>query len=1773
METIKYFKLFFSVCCVMMFVITCNAQVTVTGSTGANATYSTLGAAFTALNSNANQNGNNIVITISASTTETASASLTGTVSNSWSSLKIYPTNTGVVISGTINGAPLIDFAGASNITIDGRVNQTGPKDLSIINTSITSTSGTSTFRFYSDAMNNVIKYCTIKGSSMDASGGIIIFSGTARTNGNDNNIIDNNDITCSTDANRPINTIYSSGTNFRENSGIIISNNNFFNCFNRGSASSIIYLKDYNLSWTILGNSFYETNDLVPTASITYTIINVTCTNVAGTNMLISNNWIGGNSQYCGGGKFVKTNGNNNIFYGIYIKGGNTIINNVQGNVIRNIDWSNNGENNWYGIYVASGDVNIGTSAANIIGDSIGNGSITFTNGGAGGSTFYGIYFVGRLTEIRNNVIGSITTNHSSNYSVNFNGIFSNVATSTIRNNLIGSYTTNNSILASSSSSSTAQSVIGISTSGGLIYNNIISKITDRGTNSGTSANMRGIYGTTGTSTISGNIVCDLSTSNTNTGTAGFESICGIGLAVTMTYNQIITLNKVYNISNVNSSFAGSVIGIEYHTSAGISGIINNNFVYNISVNSSTANANIYGIKMHNCTSTSSNNLVLIGGNTASNIYGIYVPDYTQTTNVYFNTVYISGNPTSGANNSYAFFDVGNSNTIRNYKNNIFVNTRSNNGASGINFAISIKASTNMTINYNDYFVSGTGCALGRINGTAKTDFTAWKSGTAQDANSLSTNPLFASPRGTVPANYFPSATLNAVTGTGILIDYGENTRSTTSPIMGFMEFSNNIASVYVFSGTTLLGSFTNIRNAFDKINDGTLTGDITLEINTSQSLTSPAVLYGNGSGSANYSSLKIYPTVSGLSISGSLDAPLIDLRGVSNVTIDGRVNMSGTGRDLIIVNNSTSNTGGTSTIRFINDASNNTVKYCTIKGSSTSLCGTLQYVGANILFDTTSGTTGNDNNLIDNNNITGSNAANRPVYAIYSAGTIAKENSGNIISNNSFYNFLNIGLATLPYSSGIYIYNYNTNWTITGNKFYETTPFSPTKSQSGYAAIIVDYYQLQNQAGNNMTISNNVIGGNAEDGSGTWIKTNSVDNSFCAIQLRAGSVAASNIQGNVIKNISWSQPGNASAVFNGIFVWGGILNVTNNIIGSETGNGSITYNTGWVSPQFTGINYSNLLTTDVIDIKNNIIGSITINSSNAALATNFTGISKTSIGGATTIRDNLIGSLTTPNSINVTSASTSYAQTVYGIKSSGTQSVTISGNIISNINNGTTNSGASTSGLINGIAVTNGTNIISGNKISNLTIANANNSNTTPSVAGINLSTTNAAVQTVSGNLISNLTNTYSIFKGYVNGVYYSGPTTSSTVNGNFINSLITNSSDSAKISGIYINAGATSYYNNIISIGSNNQSIIYGIYENGVASNNNNVFYNTVYITGTPTTGALNSYALFSAASTNIRNIRNNIFFNTRTNSGTSGNHYAAYFNYGVNTNLSLNYNDYFVSGTGGILGRYNNADINSLPIITGKDTNSFNTDPLFTAVKSGGTVYSDFKPGTILTGVNESGITTDYTGFSRVIPTTLGSIEYINPMPVEMKIFKADVKGCTVKLMWITNSEINNSGFEIQRSISINFDSFDKAGFVKSNNNNNHQTEYSFTDSKLNTGKYFYRLKQIDLNGNFKYYTLQNVITIGAPIQFNLGQNYPNPFNPATKIDFQLPFDSKVSVTIYDVTGKEIKKLVNNEFKKADYYTISFNATNLSSGVYFYNITAGKYTDTKKMILIK
>jgi hypothetical protein len=200
-----------------------------------------------------------------------------------------------------------------------------------------------------------------------------------------------------------------------------------------------------------------------------------------------------------------------------------------------------------------------------------------------------------------------------------------------------------------------------------------------------------------------------------------------------------------------------------------------------------------------------------------------------------------------------------------------------------------------------------------------------------------------------------------------------------------------------------------------------------------------------------------------------------------------------------------------------------------------------------------------------------------------------------------------------------------------------------------------------------------------------------------------------------------------------------------------------------------------------------------------------------------------------------------------------------------------------------------------------------------------------------------------------------------------------------------------------------------------------------------------------------------------------------------------------------------------------------------------------------------------------------------------LPVELISLDAQTKGSGVELAWKTATEMDNYGFEVERktisgeqltgnSKQRTVDSWVKVGFVEGGGTTNAPREYWFTDRNLTSGRYAYRLKQIDRDGAFKYSQSVEAEVGVAPKVFELSQNYPNPFNPSTTIEYSIVSSELVTVRVFDLLGREAASLVN-ERQEAGTYSVRLDASKLSSGFYYYTLSAGASVSTRRMLLLK
>ena len=214
---------------------------------------------------------------------------------------------------------------------------------------------------------------------------------------------------------------------------------------------------------------------------------------------------------------------------------------------------------------------------------------------------------------------------------------------------------------------------------------------------------------------------------------------------------------------------------------------------------------------------------------------------------------------------------------------------------------------------------------------------------------------------------------------------------------------------------------------------------------------------------------------------------------------------------------------------------------------------------------------------------------------------------------------------------------------------------------------------------------------------------------------------------------------------------------------------------------------------------------------------------------------------------------------------------------------------------------------------------------------------------------------------------------------------------------------------------------------------------------------------------------------------------------------------------------------------------------------------------------------AGINTNIWANGTIVKNLAGPL-----LPVELSTFASAAQGRTVVLNWSTKTEKNSDRFEVERSLVTN-GTWSTVGTVKASVLSNSPKNYTFTDTKLQSGKYQYRLKMVDNTGSYSYSSVE-AAEVAIPKDFAVSQNYPNPFNPSTKIDYQVPVDAKVVMEVYNIAGQKVFELVNQE-QSAGYYTVDFGSSKLSSGVYIYRLaasdkaTGNNFSSIKKMILLK
>ncbi|MBX7140573.1 MAG: T9SS type A sorting domain-containing protein [Chitinophagales bacterium] len=742
--------------------------------------------------------------------------------------------------------------------------------------------------------------------------------------------------------------------------------------------------------------------------------------------------------------------------------------------------------------------------------------------------------------------------------------------------------------------------------------------------------------------------------------------------------------------------------------------------------------------------------------------------------------------------------------------------------------------------------------------------------------------------------------------------------------------------------SGTTT-GGYNTLKSAFDAINAGTHQGAITLNILGNTTETATATLNASGSGSASYTSVTIQPSGGAArTISGNIGTYMIELNGADNVTFDG---LNSGGNSLTIDNSNTGATDGT--IKLWRDASNNTIKNCTIRGSSTAANSGV------ILIGTADATLlqGNDNNLITDCVIRESSSGGNPMNGIISYGTSgtpsAKWNSSNTVTNCQIANFYADG-STVTSACGIYLtQGANTDWTITNNSFYWTTSKTTVAANEHYGV------RISGGNGNNFVITGNYFGGSSANcgGSAMTFSSSARGNKFCAIRVNvATSGTATSIQGNTVANISLATSSTASTlpyVFCGIAVESGLVNIGNstaNLIGSNSTNGSITISyasTNATTPGYI-IGISSEGSGSSATISNNQVSGISVSNVTLTNPVNIYGI-LIKAGGAT-ISSNIIGSTSLTNSINNTAGSGATTTSNYflGIGSSSTSGVTISNNTIANL---TYNASANTLCTLQGIRVESGTNSVTGNTIYNLIVTNSNvGATTTASVVGIlTMSTTPSTGETISQNTIYNIQNSQSgNITTFAIGILFGASGTGHSVTRNRIYDIklsTSNASTGTGLDAIKVTQGTLTIANNMITLGTGltNYPFINAI---NIQGGTPAIVYNSVVVTGGSSSTIANNCIRFQSCNPGTTCI-NNVLYNDRSNQ-TAGFGSCMYFANGQVSNVTTcNYNSFYKGSGNNVIAYVISTSYSTLAswqAAFSKDANSISYQPTFTAIST-------------------------------------------------------------------------------------------------------------------------------------------------------------------------------------------------------------------------------------------
>ncbi|MEI7898101.1 MAG: hypothetical protein WCJ26_13765, partial [bacterium] len=1619
-----------------------------TKTVGPTGDYFTLTAAFAALNGNGVSGPVNLVLQSTyVSSVEPAFPIPVLTIPGASAVNKtvVYPSATGLSIT-SASATGTINMNGVTYVSFDGRVNATGTtKDMVIENTNVAGYA----IQFINGAGNNTLKYCVVKGVETSNTLGVINFSTTTGTVGNNNNLIDVCDIRDGVST--PANLIYSSGTSAFPNMNNTVSNSNLFNWF---LASTTIQIAAINLltgssDWTINANSFYQTATRTYTSTGTVSIINMTNT-LNGVNFIVTNNFFGGTLPSCGGTPMTLTATTGTPLYRlVYFNSANGATSLCQGNTFSNMSMTTALAGFGSLVYHGNGHINI---LNNTLGSQTLTGDIAFINSSTGAATFCG-FLTGGSTNVSNinitgNSLGGITCSTTSTGSVGVRLVYAQAvfgSTITINNNLIGG-TVANSVQQTTNNIVAAIMILNPSI-GNIITNNTIRNLTHN--NIGVTGSITGInLQSNGGHTITGNSIYNLTTNCTNAAINNAASIVGLTMTASTTPGTVVSQNTMYNFVNTNTTVAGGVNGMYFASPAIGQTTISRNFVHSFSTASATSTQ--VGIFIPNTGNAMVyNNMIRLGidaagvAQTASvQINGIYKAS-SGNVGIYFNSVYIGGSGVvSGAVNSFAY-RRGLSSVADTVINNIFINNRSNASGTGKNYAIGSVAA-DFVCNFNLYQATGTGGVFGINNVTDYATIAAWRGGTNLDNAGGYGDPNFvlATGTGTTVDLHVQSNTAIEAAGSplaAVTTDYDGAVRSGLTPVDIGADAGNFVSSGDIFPPNILYTPLTNGTTANRIL---TTFATITDNVAVSGGASLPRIYYKKstdnnafgGNTSADNGWKYVIASNSSSPYSFTINYGIINGGSVINGDI---IQYFVAAQDA--ANNLSSNFGGAGAsgnppVQNVNLAPVTPLSY-TIAGS---LSGTLT-VGTGGTYPSLTGVGGAfaainaatvTSNLVVQvlSNLTedGTNALN-PIsedpfgsnftIAIQPSSAVEKVISGAVVNGMIRLNGADrVTIDGRSGGSGRYLRFRNTDlanptFTLINDAVGNTIRNCFIEgANAGTASGVVLLSTTTGTTGNdNNTFTQNIFSDRSDAAgvpanlfysAGTALRENSLmsitNNEFSNFTNAAIQVAAAGAgDGWAITGNSIYQTAPRTTVLYGIYILGG----NGHLISANNFGGSNATRTGAALSTSTNIYgiYASVGILTPTSIQGNTLSNFGCTGSAGVFGVYVTA-GYANIG---TVTGNTFGGGALPSD----TIRNGYDNGI--IYSSSAGYVNIENNTIGNIayyNAG----GDRTAGMY-----------ISGSyfSIKNNTIRDLKSNSSGTAFTYLSVGMLIAAAPpypcNIEGNTIYNITNSNTGALAYTAvGIINSGGWLNATVRNNKIYNIKAmgtgTGTNSPQVYGMYISAGFASYYNNLVSIGlgTDGETRVYGIQD--LSTGVNNYYFNSVNIYGAGTGTNLSYGFLKSGAS--IVTLKNNIFNDART--GGTIKSYA--IGATTTTGYVANNNDlYSVGAPIGLWGAADQTDLAAWKTVSLQDANSVSVDPQFVSATDLHTV----KPELNGAGITISGITTDYAGVTRGNPPDIGAYEFTG-VPVITTLAATAVANTSATLNGsaIANNELVVTSFE-------------------------------------------------------------------------------------------------------------------------------------------------------------